>query len=94
MGITFKNKKILSSLCSLFPLRRTREQGNEGHCGSEVEAYPRFYPCGGFGWPPLSSVAWECRSWLDVVVTGQQEPALFLQPADGEATQAEVLHKI
>lgn len=94
MGITFKKKKILSSLYLCFALRRTREQGNEGYCGSRVEAYPQFYPRGAFGWPLWSSVAWECRSWLDVAVTGQQEPTLFPQPADGEVIKAEVLHKI
>lgn len=31
-----------------FALRRTRELGNEGYCGSEVEAHPWFYLHSGF----------------------------------------------
>lgn len=50
------------------------------------------FTCHGFGWPLSSSVAQECRGWLGVAVTGQQEPALFPQGAGGEV--AEVLDSI
>lgn len=50
------------------------------------------FSCRAFGWPPSSSVAQECRGWLGVAVTGQQEPALFPQGARGEVAQ--VLHSI